>query len=224
MKKTLAITLALVSFAQAELFTEKFDTGVIKSKINYVDGTRTEKAEGTKQGLQEVYYDTSELAFTVHNDNNKRNGLMTWYDRKGNVLEKIYFKNGKRDGDNKIFFANGKLRITVKYVNDRKEGVEKYYFNDGKLASEVHYIDNRKSGIQKEYNPNGSINNEVTYINGYKEGYKKWYDNNHTVVKQELFKMDRPLNQMKKVQKKKPDATLELLKGLNFNPNDRKVQ
>jgi len=224
MKKTLIVTLALISLSNAELFTEKFDTGVVKSKINYVDGSRTDTAEGVKDGLEKVFYDTSELAYTVNNNKNKRDGLMTWYDRDGNVLEKIYFKNGKRDGENKIFFANGKLRITVKYVDDKKEGLEKYYFDDGKLASEVNYLHNRKNGIQKEYNEDGSINNEVTYKNGYKEGYKKWYDKNKKVTHKEFYKMDRPINLMKKVQKKEKEVTVDALKGLNFNPNDRKVK
>jgi len=72
MKKTILTTLAILSISNAELFTEKFDTGVIKSKINYVDGTRTDKAEGIKEGLEEVYYDTGELAYTVTNKENKR--------------------------------------------------------------------------------------------------------------------------------------------------------
>ncbi len=43
------------------------------------------------------------------------------------------------------------------------------------------------------------------------------------VIRTELYKMDRPINVMKKAQAKKPDATLEALHGLDFNPNNRKV-
>jgi hypothetical protein len=61
------------------------------------------------------------------------------------------------------------------------------------------------------------------YKNGYKEGEKRWYDKNGKVIRTELYKMDRPINVMKKVQAKKPDATIKALHGLDFNPNNRKV-
>ena len=43
------------------------------------------------------------------------------------------------------------------------------------------------------------------------------------MIKTLTYKMDRPIDLMKKVQAKKPDATLEVLKGLDFNPNNRKI-
>jgi len=224
MKKTLLFTLAIFSsHLQAELFTEKFLDGVIKSEINYKDGTRSDVKEGVKDGLEKVFYNTGELAFKVNNVDGKRDGKMDWYDRKGRHLETIRFKMGKRHGLNQIFYDNGALRIEVNYVDDNKEGVEKYYFSTGKLASEVNYIHGKKEGEQKEYNEDGSLNNIVIYKNGYKEGKKLWYKDGK-VIKTIIYKMDRPINLMKKVQSKKPDATMKVLKGLNFNPNDQKIK
>lgn len=208
----------------AELFTEYFKNGVVKSQIEYKDHTRTDTTEGIKHGLEKVYYNTGQLAFEVHNVNGKRDGTMDWYDREKHHLERIHYTMGKRDGNNKTYFSDGTLRIEVNYVNDQKEGLEKYYFSSGKLASEVNYIHDKKEGIQKEYNEDGTLNNEVTYKHGYKEGEKCWYDKNGKVIKTLTYKMDRPIDLMKKVQAKKPDATLEILKGLDFNPNSRKVE
>jgi len=225
MKKKLLIGLSTLSMSMlnAELFTEHFKNGVLKSQIEYKDGTRTDTSKGIKDGLEKTYYNTGEVAYTVRNIDGKRNGAMDWYDRDGKHLERIYFKMGKRDGNNKIFYADGTLRIEVNYVNDQKEGVEKYYFSTGKLASEVKYVNGKKEGIQKEYNEDGTLNNEVSYKHGYKEGEKHWYDKKGKVVKTLMYKMDRPINLMKKVQAKKPDATVEALKGLDFNPNNRKA-
>ena len=225
MKKILLtiLTFLAASTLQAELFTEHFKDGVVKSQIEYKNGTRTDTAEGIKDGLEKVYYNTSELAFTVTNKENKREGAMNWYDQDGKHLEVIHFQKGLRHGINKIFYANGNLRIEVNYINDNKEGQEKYYFSTGKLASEVTFKSGRKEGLQKEYNENDSLNNDVMYIRGYKEGEKRWYDKQGKVIKTETYKMDRPINVMKKAQAKKPDATIEALKGLDFNPNNRKV-
>ena len=225
MHKTLLLTLALLgtSTLHAELFTEHFKDGVVKSQVEYVQDTRTDVQEGIKDGLEKVYYNSGELAFKVNNIQGKRDGALDWYDREGNHLEIMHFQDGKRHGLNKIFYANGTLRIEVNYINDNKEGSEKYYFSTGKLASEVTFIHGKKEGLQKEYNNDGSLNNKVMYKHGYKEGEKHWYDTNGKVTKTEMYKMDRPIHLMKKVQAKQPDVTIEALKGLDFNPNNRKV-
>ena len=221
-KLLLLIVLTNISL-YAELFTEYFKNSVIKSEIQYKEGTRTDVTEGIKDGLEKVYYNTGQLAFKVNNIEGKRDGAMDWYDRKHHHLEVIYYQNGKRHGQNKVFYANGKLRIDVNYINDFKEGKEKFYFDSGKLASVVTYRRGKKEGIQKEYNENGSLNNDVTYKHGYKEGKKRWYNAQGKVIQTEFYKMGRPIHLMKKVQEKKPDATIEALKGLNFNPNNRKI-
>jgi len=225
MTKLTLITLTLLGTTtlQAEVFTEYFKDGVVKNKIEYKDGTRTETKEGIKHGLEKSYYNTGEIAFTVNNIDGKRDGAMDWYDREGKHLERIHYKMGKRSGNNKIYYNDSTLRIEVNYKNDQKEGLEKFYFSTGELASEVNYVHGKKEGIQKEYNQDGSLNNTVTYKHGYKEGIKQWYDNKGKVLKTLTYKMDRPLEVMKEVQAKKPDATLEVLKGLDFNPNNRKV-
>lgn len=225
MNKLALVTLALLGTAtlHAELFTEHFKDGVVKSQIEYKDGTRTDTAEGIKDGLEKVYYNTGQLAFTVTNKDGKREGAMDWYDREGKHLEIIHFQKGKRHGLNIIFYANGELRIEVNYINDNKEGPEKYYFSTGRLASVVTYKNGRKEGLQKEYNEDGTLNNEVMYVHGYKEGERRWYDKKGKVIQTETYKMDRPINVMKKVQAKKPDATLKALEGLDFNPNNRKA-
>ncbi len=225
MKKILlaTFTLLLTTTLYAELFTEHFEDGVVKSQIEYVPGTRTDTAEGIKDGFEKIYYNSGELAFKVTNSQGERDGAMDWYDREGHHLEVIYFQKGKRHGNNKIFYSDGTLRIEVNYIDDNKEGPEKYYFSTGKLASEVNFKHGQKEGVQKEYNEDGTLNNDVMYKHGYKEGEKRWYDKNRKVIQTETYKMDRPINLMKKVQAKQPDATIEALKGLDFNPNNRKV-
>ena len=220
------ITLALLSttILNAELFTEHFKDGVVKSQIEYKENTRSEVREGVKHGLEKVYYNSGELAFKVTNIEGKRDGAMDWYDREGNHLEVIHYQMGNRHGVNNIFFEDGTLRINVNYVNDHKEGLETYYFSTGKLASEVTFVHGQKEGFQKEYNnEDGTLDNDVMYKQGYKEGKKRWYNTKGKVIRTVTYKMDRPIDLMKKVQTKKPDETIKLLQGLDFNPNNRKV-
>jgi len=225
MKKLTLITLAFLgaTILNAELFTEHFKDGVVKSKIEYKEHTRTKVKEGTKHGLEKVYYNSGELAFKVINIDGHRDGAMDWYDRAGNHLEIIHYQVGNRHGVNNTFFADGTLRIEVNYINDHKEGLEKYYFSTGKLASEVTFLHGQKEGQQKEYNEDGTLHNDVMYKHGYKEGEKRWYDKKGSVIRTVTYKMDRPIDLMKEAQAKKPDQTNKLLQGLDFNPNNRKV-
>ena len=215
-------TLACLSFAQAELFKEYFKDNVLKSEIEYKDGSRTETKEGIKEGMEKIYYNSGELAYVVKNVDGKREGALLWYDRKKNHLETIHYKAGKRDGLNKIFYEDGTLRSSVTYVNDMKEGEEREFYSTGKLASIVTYKHGKKEGKQIEYHENSKIKSTVTYKNNYKEGEKKYFDANGTLIKTINYKMDRPIDLMKEIQKKKPDATIEAFKVLDFTPKNRR--
>lgn len=224
-KKILFIFIVTInSLFAVEKITEYFLDGVIKSTIEYQNGTHTNISMGIKEGLEKIYYNTGDLAYQVNNIDNKRDGKMSWYDREKNLLETIHFKEGKRHGKNSVYYANGKLRIELTYIDDKKEGKERFYFSTGELASIVNYINGKKEGIQKEYNQDGLLNNEVMYKNNYKEGERVWYDKKMNIIQKELYKMDRPINLMKKVQNKKSTKLIDALQGLNFNPNDRKVK
>lgn len=220
----LSITLFLSPPLHAELFTEHFENGIIKSEIEYVKGTRSDTQKGIKEGLEKVYYSGGELAFSLSNTEGKREGKMHWYDEEGKHLEVMPYKQGLRHGLNSIFYASGLKRIEVNYINDHKEGKETYFFDTGTLASEVLFVHGRKEGIQKEYNLNGTLNNTVTYKQGYKEGEKKWYDEKGIVIRSERYKKDRPLRLMKKLKEKHKNTTIEAFNVLDFDPNNRKVE
>ena len=83
----------------------------------------------------------------------------------------------------------------------------------------VHYINDLKEGIQQEYYDDDKLYAKVEYKNNYKEGKQEWYDKNGKVIKTMVFKMDRPINLMKKVQVIKENKVLKELQGLNFSPN-----
>lgn len=223
MYKTLLLSsLITLTFAQAELFREYFKDGVVKSEIEYKKGTRSDIKEGIKDGMEKIYYNSGQIAYTVNNVNGKREGPLNWYDREKHHLEIIHYKEGKRDGVNKIYYTNGKLRSEVNYKDDKKEGEEKAYYSTGKLASIVHYINGRREGVKKDYFEDGKLRSTVTYKHGYKEGEMKYFDKNGTVIKSILYKMDRPVNIMKEIQKKQPDATIEAFKELDFNPQNKR--
>jgi antitoxin component YwqK of YwqJK toxin-antitoxin module len=224
LSKPFFYTLLIMSLSHAELFTEYFENGIIKSEIEYKDGTRSESEEGIKDGLEKIYHDNGKIAYRVNNVDGKREGELNWYDKEGRHIEVMPYKMGKRHGVNKLFYDNGRLKSSVNYIDDKKEGTEKFYYSTGALAQESHYKKDKKEGLENEYYDNGALQSIVTYKNNYKEGTKKWYDKKGKVTKTELYKMDRPVNVMKKIQTTDTTEIIEEFNALDFNPKTRKPE
>ena len=219
MHKTLLFLLLLSLALHAELVTEYFKNGAIKSQTHYIDGTRTATREGIKHGTQKVYYIEGGLAYQVNYVNGKRDGKMTWWDKQGNLLKVIHYDNGKLEGWEITYFPNGKIKSKQLYKNDKREGLYKEFYDNGKLALVVPYKNGKKEGVQKEYAYEGYLYSDVLYKNNYKEGKQRWYDKNGKVIKEEEFVHDVPVNVMKKLKQNKPIQQDKRLKGINFSPN-----
>lgn len=222
--RILFYTLLLLSLSYAERFTEYFENGIIKSEIEYRDGTRTETEEGEKHGLEKIYHENGKTAYTVNNVDGKREGDLNWYDKEGHHIEVMPYKMGKRHGNNKLFYDNGRVKSSINYINDKKEGTEKFYYSTGALAQESHYKNDKKEGVEKEYYENGALQSTVTYKNNYKEGTKKWFDQNGKITKTELYKMDRPVNVMQKIQTTDTTEIIDEFNALDFNPKTRRPE
>jgi len=213
----LSVFLISSNLLQAQLVLTHFKTGELQAKTNYKDGTRTDKRKGIKEGLAQAYYQMGSLAYKVNYINNKRDGILTWYDKKGNILSKTHYKMGKIVGKNISYFKNGHIKQSVMYVNDEKEGLQKEYFSNNQLASVVPFFHGKKEGLQKEYTIDGKLYTKVNYKNNFKDGNQTWYDKNGNIIKTQLFKQDRPVNVMKKIEDDYKHSKI-IIKGLDFSP------
>ena len=212
-------TSLFVLSAEAELVKTYFKTGELKAETHYLDGSRDNDKPGIKNGIEKVYYQMGAMAYQVNYINGKRDGALIWRDKQGRKLSEVHYDHGKIVGDEKIFFAkSGHLKHIAHYENDKKEGLQKEYYDNGQLALVVNYVHGKKEGLQKEYTYDGKLFSTVNYKNNYKEGLQKWYDANGKVVKTELFKMDRPVNVMKKIEQKATQEKI-VIHGLDFSPN-----
>lgn len=215
--RILLLLSTLFSLLGAELVTTYFPNGALKAQTHYKKGTNTEKKVGIKEGIEKVYYEMGAMAYEVNYSDNKRDGLLVWFDKEGKKLAEMFYRNGKLEGYEKTYFLSGTLKHIVLYKNDMKEGKQKEFFDNGHVALEVIYKHNKKEGIQKEYTPDGKIYTKVAYQNNYKEGQQIWFDSNGKQMKTILYKMDRPINIMKKVQEKKEERNV-LIDSINFSP------
>ncbi|RUM66778.1 MAG: hypothetical protein DSZ06_02645 [Sulfurospirillum sp.] len=207
----------------AKVIKEYFPNKKLKSIGNYELCKTKSQKKYIKSGKFKAYYLSGELAYELTYKDDKKDSKMIWYDKDGNIIEIMPYSMGKREGVEKRFYPNGSLKYTVKYINDKKEGEEKFFYQNGTLAEVSNYKNGKREGEKKEYYPDGKLYSKVLYINNYKEGKKLWFDKDGKINKIKEFKMDRPL-EFYSNNKKDSYGNLIKLKGVDFNPNSKKIQ
>lgn len=73
-----------------------------------------------------------------------RSGTWVYYDKSGNVTEKIQFSRENYNGKREQFFANGKPRLIEEYVAGKRQGLTQEFSEDGKVVRQTHYQDGRE--------------------------------------------------------------------------------
>lgn len=147
------------------------------------------------------------------NEKGEKEGGWTWYDKNGNVLEKVSYKNGKPEGEYFYYYENGKVKSHGYYKDGKLDGLfekfsekgallEKYsniddkidgdfisFYSIGKDFAEYKapYKNGKINGIVMQYYPDGKIQSEIPFIDGNRDGIeKKYYYNGQLEYKKEF--------------------------------------
>lgn len=155
---------------------------------------------------------------TIHQDNaimnflnNKLHGECTYYDKKGNLLQRAFYKEDMLHGPMEIF-EKGIISSITHYENDKKNGAEivfstetylpermQFYQNDelhgpsivyneiGSIAMYQMHTHGLRNGICQIYNQNGMLVEQYTYVKDKKDGVHKKYHSSGAVFSVELF-------------------------------------
>jgi antitoxin component YwqK of YwqJK toxin-antitoxin module len=117
----------------AELFTQKFKNGAIKSQIEYKENTRTETSKGIKHGMYKTFYNN------------------------GQIKLQVAYLHGKKHHIQNIYYQNGQLSTQVNYILGKREGLMREWDIDGFKSSEVFYVSNYKVGLKKFFDNTGKM-------------------------------------------------------------------
>ena len=142
---------------------------------------------GQPDGYWITYYPTGIKKSEGKRTNFLLDSIWTFYDNKGDTLQKISYMFGKKNGYYFVYSYEGLKHgrdfgvviLRELYVNDRREGISYYYFEDGKMKSEVSYVNGKRQGLSKEYNNEGIIQS------------LKYYHNGHLTDKEEINRIDQ---------------------------------
>ena len=90
--------------------------------------------------------------------NGYKDGLCTYFDKKGQRRERSYYKQGIKHGMHKIYYSDNKIKVRANYKDGELDGVSDIYELDGSLLGSVKYKRGhlekgfcRKNGKKEEF-------------------------------------------------------------------------
>lgn len=140
------------------------EQGNLTEEINYLNGKRS----GYHIKYQLINQNDISVTVPLFKElylNNLRQGLSTYYDKKGQIQRIVRYKDGKKQGLTREYI-NGTVQIVYKYHNDFM--IDREFINQ---------TDNKgvKQGVWREYFDNDNIKTEENYKNGLLNGYAREY-------------------------------------------------
>ena len=154
---------------------ERFEKGN-RFEIPYVNG----KMHGTIKiyNKDEKLIQTDEMYFGM------KNGLVTTFNTKGEIIGIMPYKNDLLNGKAEYYPTHdGKPEqpFGVKQVTDykygKREGLSLVYHANGKIRQETQYKDNKENGYDRLYDTQGNILMDSTFKDGKMiESYCFWKD------------------------------------------------
>ena len=182
--------------------TSYFESGQVKSKLTYRNGTPTgkgveyfvsgsprEETDYSNAGRDRKvvrYQDTAGKVVQAEEQfkNNRPAGTWRDYYPDGKAVRKAetYGSSGRLVGDRLTYFENGQVQTRQPYLNGFLGGVGQEYFPSGKLRKETTYVRSQIQGAFKEYREDGTLTLSGLYRNSRQSGVWTYYKEDGTTV------------------------------------------
>lgn len=183
-----------------QTWKEYYESGVLKSKINYREGKKFGRCElyhnngqlnarghynefEQKDGLWAYYYEDGSIQQTGAYENGLKIGNWKGYEAGHTSFEEAYFekpgekKEARRHTDEGLFieehYSNGTLKYEGKTHKDSKSskyGLWAYYHENGVPKAKGKYEENQKTGEWAYWYANGQLLAQGHYYDGKPEG------------------------------------------------------
>lgn len=114
-------------------------------------------------------------AVSLSKDEEKFEGLVTWYYENGNIMQTVNYKNNVVHGLRKNYHESGPLKSQYSYKDGKIDGEWVEYHENAKLSESGNYKNGERNGPWKEYHKNGKLKGEGKYANDKKVGVWKMY-------------------------------------------------
>ena len=108
-----------------------------------VSSTYTWDDKSGRNGILKKYGYGGHMTSSVHISNGVKDGIESWYDTQGRVIQQVPYVNGRIHGTHAAFYPNGDKMITYTYKYGMKNGYAFAYNPDGTVSKKVKYKNNK---------------------------------------------------------------------------------
>jgi antitoxin component YwqK of YwqJK toxin-antitoxin module len=98
-------------------------------------------------------------------DNNKKQGLATYWNESGVKTVEENYVHGIENGQSITFHENGNKNGVYNYVNGKIDGLYTEWHENGVKALAVNYVAGLKNGTQTTWYDNGNISSKTPFVN-----------------------------------------------------------
>ena len=120
--------------------------------------------------VKKDYWENGNLKSELRYENDKLNGLCTWYLMNGKPQMEVTYKDNKMDGMLRRWHENGNLMEESWYKDGAQDSVSRIYSLKGILVGETHYVDGVLNGEVKRWYETGQVFQEGQYVDGMMDG------------------------------------------------------
>lgn len=102
-----------------------------------------------QQALNGKIYDTwnnGQYKSIINYKKGYSDGLATYFNEEGKLMERVYFKMGIKNGMDKIYYDNRTIKISAQYNNGLLDGWQNFYTPEGKQQGKIYYQQGKLTG------------------------------------------------------------------------------
>ena len=103
------------------------------------------------------YYGNGQKQYDIEYKNNKIDGVAIYWNKDGNIINKVHYVNNKFHGEWIDYYANGNIKHIVNYEYGKKDGEEIWFYDTGNIKSKIIYKDDQIISNKLRWDSDGKI-------------------------------------------------------------------
>lgn len=167
----------------------------MKQEIEALVATKQQEQQDLLQaersdGVHDVYDQNHLLCQKITLKNGKKNGLVEYYNNKGQVMYAECFVDDVREGPAMAFNSEGQIIAKLHYTKGILEGPCDFYLKE-KIICHATFVQSKIDGTMTIYDPNGNLSVKAPFVAGKKEGLLEAFDLMGHVIATAEYKADK---------------------------------
>jgi antitoxin component YwqK of YwqJK toxin-antitoxin module len=180
------------------LWKEKDSKGR-EQDVFYRHGAAEDQNSNIKFNFKKDYYSNGQLKSIVVIEEDRKEGIATYYDSSGHQLQSSLYKNdtlvamghinemGLKDSLWTFFYPNGKIESRGNFELNERAGRWLFYFESGQIEQKGSFLNNVPHGEWLWYHPSGVLRRHEEFYKGKRQSVLSEYNESGELVIETYF-------------------------------------